>query len=153
VIDGIDDARDVVLVEVEARVYDNALLNRGGTTVTNEAIIDYGPNRRRVEADVDIVEPNINLTKAFNPRIEGRGHTLSMTLELVNTGTSIGYKVALVDPLNPGLCLNAVSVDTSSAPGTTFTNSSTTGCGSVVRIDFNQLAIGARDWRLVPECW
>ncbi|HUN09075.1 MAG TPA: isopeptide-forming domain-containing fimbrial protein [Aggregatilineales bacterium] len=144
VIDGIDDARDVVLVEVEARVYDNALLNRGGTTVTNEAIIDYGPNRRRVEADVDIVEPNINLTKAFNPRIEGRGHTLSMTLELVNTGTSIGYKVALVDPLNPGLCLNAVSVDTSSAPGTTFTNSSTTGCGSVVRIDFNQLAIGAR---------
>jgi uncharacterized repeat protein (TIGR01451 family)/fimbrial isopeptide formation D2 family protein len=144
IIDGVDDALDVVLVEVEARVYDNALLNRGGETVTNEALIDYGPNQRRTEADVDIVEPDINLTKTFTPRIEGRGHVLDMTLDLVNTGTSIGYKVALRDPLNPGLCLNTVTVDVSSAPGTTFTDSSTSGCGGIVQIDFNQLAVGAR---------
>ncbi|MBK9748928.1 MAG: isopeptide-forming domain-containing fimbrial protein [Chloroflexi bacterium] len=144
VIDGIDDDRDVVVVEVEARVYDNQLLNRGGTTVTNEAIIDYGPNRRRAEADVDIVEPNINLTKTFNPRIEGRGHKLFMTLELVNSGSSIAYKVSLRDPLNPGLCLDTISVDASGAPGTTFTNTSTSGCGGIVQIDFTDLGIGER---------
>ncbi|MCA0455419.1 MAG: isopeptide-forming domain-containing fimbrial protein [Chloroflexi bacterium] len=144
VIDGVDDARDVVVVEVEARVYDNELLNRGGTTVTNEAIIDYGPNRRRAEADVDIVEPRINLTKTFNPRIEGRGHKLFMTLDLVNSGTSIAYKAALRDPLNPGLCLDTITVDLSGAPGTTFTNTSTSGCGGIVQLDFNDLGIGER---------
>ncbi|MBK8034654.1 MAG: isopeptide-forming domain-containing fimbrial protein [Chloroflexi bacterium] len=144
IIDGVDNALDMVLVEVEARVYDNALLNRGGETVTNEALIDYGPNQRRTEADVDIIEPNIDLTKTFIPRIEGRGHILAMTLDLVNNGTSIAYKVALNDPWNPGLCLNDVTVDVSGAPGTTFTDSSTSGCGGIIQVDFNQLAVGAR---------
>ncbi|MBL8154854.1 MAG: PD40 domain-containing protein, partial [Anaerolineae bacterium] len=113
-------------------------------TATNRALIDYGPNRREAAAPVDIVEPRLALTKTFIPRVEGRGHELFMTLELVNTGGSTAYNVGLDDPLNIGLCLNRVTVDTAAALGSTVSDASTLGCGGRVNLGIDQLAPGDR---------
>jgi uncharacterized repeat protein (TIGR01451 family)/fimbrial isopeptide formation D2 family protein len=145
VTDGIDDDRDIIRVEVVARVYDDqAGLNVDGRTATNRVLIDYGPNRREATAPVDIVEPRLALTKTFSPRVEGRGHELSMTLELVNTGGSTAYNIRLDDPLNIGLCLNSVVVNTAAAPDSTVTDTSTLGCGGRVNLAIDQLAPGER---------
>lgn len=68
------------------------------------------------DSDVNIVEPNLTMTKtvAANPAVKGQ--TLTYTVQYTNNGTADAFNVELKDTLPPGLTLGTV------AAGCPFTN-------------------------------
>ncbi|MBE2183545.1 MAG: PD40 domain-containing protein, partial [Anaerolineae bacterium] len=138
-IDGVDNDLDLIVVQVVARMHDTPL-NTDGQVRTNTAIFDYGLTQRTSEVSVEVVEPNIELTKQFIPDVQGRGHTVQVELVMTNNGTSIAYNLNLTDQLHALLDLQAVSFTLPG--GTTVTDSSTLGYGGLLDVVFNQLRPG-----------
>jgi hypothetical protein len=77
-------------------VYDNALLNRGGETGCQQALIDYGPNRRRTEPMyIEQYRPDRPSSRASKggayPRHDARSgeqrHSIAYKVALMTRGT------------------------------------------------------------------
>jgi fimbrial isopeptide formation D2 family protein/uncharacterized repeat protein (TIGR01451 family) len=80
--------------------------NRSGVQLTNDATLswlDAGGSAHRLTstAVVNVVEPKLQLSKAFTPSRTAPGGQVTVSFVVTNVGTSTAYGVAISDPLTP----------------------------------------------------
>jgi fimbrial isopeptide formation D2 family protein/uncharacterized repeat protein (TIGR01451 family) len=141
--DNIRDANDLVVVRVVARVRDD-MTNIDGQTKTNTVTIHYGASTETATSTVEIVEPDVQLSKAFSVDLIEVKEPFTMTWVLTNTGNATAYDLTLTDPFDPYLrLLSAPVVDLSQAPNTTLLNQNAPlGAGVTLTYELDQLMVG-----------
>jgi len=124
------------LLYVTARVM-NIPANNGGDTRDNIASLSFtNPNDSSTETITDdpititIIEPNMEITKAFTPDQAAINESVQVTLVVTNSGTSPAYDVIIEDPF-PTATFSAVSEGTTPSDFTYSTE--TTGGNLIVR--------------------
>jgi uncharacterized repeat protein (TIGR01451 family) len=139
--DGLQNDGDRVTVSVVARVIAGDATNSGVPTVTvktNTARLQFNSGAPvQTTRTVNIVEPNIVMTKDFSRSPVSRGETVDLTLVLTNNGTGVAYDLVLTDPL-PKFIINSVTV--TSKPVTTTATDNTTGTN--LQVNFDRLGVG-----------
>ena len=96
--DGVVDDNDRIIVEIVALVNDVAD-NSGGDSLTNNAQVDYGTGTTSASANVEIVEPQLAITKTWTPHSAAPNDTVVITLTVTNNGSATAYDVIVEDPL------------------------------------------------------
>ena len=91
--DGVDDANDRITVEIVARIVD-APANVGGDVLVNNAQFTHDGGSLSDDADIEIVEPQTDLTKSMGPVTDG---TVRISLTIDNTGTAPAYDLSVED--------------------------------------------------------
>jgi len=91
--DGMDDVNDRIVVEIVGRVVDVAA-NSGGAVLTNNAQLTFDGGSLVDAADVELVEPEVEMTKAMSMQPNG---VIEITLSLNNTGTAPAYDLEVRD--------------------------------------------------------
>ena len=91
--DGIDSSADRIVVEIVARVADVGS-NIDGALLTNLGQFSYTGNLLEDSADVEVVEPAVDLTKSMALELDG---TVRLTLSLSNTGSAPAYDLDVTD--------------------------------------------------------
>ncbi|MDZ7789009.1 MAG: hypothetical protein U5L08_00655 [Xanthomonadales bacterium] len=91
--DGVDDANDRVTVEIVARIAD-VPANIGGDVLVNNAQFTHDGGSLSDDADIEIVEPQTDLTKSMGPVTDG---TVRISLTIDNTGTAPAYDLSVED--------------------------------------------------------
>ncbi|MEM9030027.1 MAG: isopeptide-forming domain-containing fimbrial protein [Pseudomonadota bacterium] len=143
--DNTSDADDVITVLVTARVEDVAA-NVDGDTLTNTATLQYNGGSVNDTADVEIVEPELEITKTASSEAFDLGETVTYTVVVAHTSasTATAFDVAISDLVDdPDLSLvdGSVSVNHTSLGDVTAT-AVTTGNGSgdtTIAIDLSSL--------------
>ncbi len=119
--DNVSDAGDVIVFEVRARVPDTAD-NQAADRLVNQARLDYGlaggatASLTRT-ADVEIVEPDLNIEKRASIPSGDAGDRVTYTVVVTHDASSsaTAFGLLLTDLLGPGLELVAGSVTVSLA--------------------------------------
>ncbi len=95
--DNQQDLDDTIAVRITARVLD-VPGNAGGDQLTNDAVFEFGPANgiitRTAQATVDVVEPELALSKAFGEIEDSR---VPITLTVTNTGTGPAFSTLVTD--------------------------------------------------------
>jgi len=91
--DGVDDANDRITVEIVARIVD-VPANTGGDVLVNNAQFTYDGGSLSDDAEIEIVEPQTDLTKSMGPVTDG---TVRISLTIDNTGTAPAYDLSVED--------------------------------------------------------
>jgi uncharacterized repeat protein (TIGR01451 family)/fimbrial isopeptide formation D2 family protein len=91
--DGIDDANDRLTVQIVARIVD-VPANVGGNVLVNNAQFTHDGGSLSDDADIEIVEPQTDLTKSMGPVTDG---TVRISLTIDNTGTAPAYDLSVED--------------------------------------------------------
>lgn len=91
--DGVEDASDRIEVTIVARVVSQPD-NSGGDTLRNVAELTHDGGFLADTADIEIVEPQTNLTKSMGPVTDG---TVRVSLDIENTGTAPAYDLSVED--------------------------------------------------------
>ncbi|MEM6705195.1 MAG: IPTL-CTERM sorting domain-containing protein [Acidobacteriota bacterium] len=95
--DNVADAGDRITLLITARVI-NDPRNADGDNLTNDAALTYATGPPVTDsADVDVVEPDMGLTKSLGAASNG---TIVSTISLTNNGTAPAYDVLIVDVLD-----------------------------------------------------
>ncbi|MEL6525605.1 MAG: DUF11 domain-containing protein, partial [Chloroflexota bacterium] len=102
--DGVTTEADRIRIQIVARLTDDPS-NADGQTKTNTGEIRYtdgGGNDvlREDTRDIDVVEPNLTLSKTFSETVVVRGTSLEMTLVIESDGTAPAYDIVVNDLLN-----------------------------------------------------
>nr|WP_314073334.1 isopeptide-forming domain-containing fimbrial protein [uncultured Roseococcus sp.] len=150
--DNVVNANDRVVIEIVARVLDVAA-NKSGEVLTNNATlsIDDPNGGPRVtwsdSASVEIVEPDLTLTKTVTPERAGANEELTYTITLKNDGAgghaTTAFDLEVLDSLAqlpPNATFLAGSVVVSGAVASVATGN-TVGDTSI-RVTLAQLAVG-----------
>jgi len=95
-VDGVDDAKDKIILEVVARVEGEAA-NQDGNALTNIVKAKTGTNTQTGSVDFDIVVPNLSLTKNDGTDYFSPGGRLVYGLTYENTGSGPALGVALTE--------------------------------------------------------
>ena len=149
---------DRIRVRIVARLSDDAA-NADGQTKTNDAEVSYTDNTGAVVSqgdttDVDVVEPNLTLTKTFSETEVVRGTSLSMTLVIESDGTAPAYDILVNDLLNAGnpstdadlskIRIDSVLISSEPAGANTDVSTSVTGSygSSEVNATIDRLLVG-----------
>ena len=110
--DNANNAEDLIVMQVVARVVDVSA-NTGDDVLVNNASFDFNGGKLTDTADVEIVEPSLNLGKSMGPVANS---TVRITLSVENTGTAPAYDISVSDILDHGVWntaeLSQVSVST-----------------------------------------
>ncbi|MCO8124320.1 isopeptide-forming domain-containing fimbrial protein [Stieleria sp. TO1_6] len=128
-----------IVIEVDALVLNVDGNQDTGTPLTNTAQVDYATFTDTATADVELVEPEVELTKTIvggAPTAPDAGDTVQYEVVLENTGTSTAYNVNFAD-IAPGDTL-IISVDSLVATGFPIAGAPTaaiTGGGTGITID------------------
>jgi uncharacterized repeat protein (TIGR01451 family)/fimbrial isopeptide formation D2 family protein len=141
--DGVSNAADQIVVEIAARLTDDAA-NSNGQTKTNTATVTYGAGSTTASAEFDVVEPVLAIVKAFaSPTITAGGAGSSFTITLSNTGNADAHEVALTDTINALLNVSTITLNLAGAPNTTLlTDNSNSGTPADVDMTFDRLNRG-----------
>ena len=126
--DGVVNANDTVVVRVVGRVRD-VVANANGDTLVNEAAITIGAGSTTASAEVEVVEPVLEITKE-SPLSSGPPGTIeefTVTIAHAGSSTATAYDLLIADLLgDPNLTLVPGTVSTSAgtivggnAPGDT----------------------------------
>jgi len=91
--DGVDDAGDRITVEIVARIVD-VPDNTGGDVLVNNAELAHDAGTLTDDADIEIVEPQTELSKSMGPVTNG---TVRISLAIDNTGTAPAYDLSVED--------------------------------------------------------
>ncbi len=137
-------------IQLEADVLDvvgNDGLPPGQTDLVNNAEITVNSGTPSISNDVTttVVEPEITITKNFNPDQAPVNDSIEVTITIENTGTSDAFEIDLEDPLPSGLTFDGnlthdsgVAPDTLSESGGTITASwATLAVGDTSTITFD----------------
>ncbi len=143
--DGASNAGDRITVRVVAVVSDVAA-NQDGQTKQNEAVLTYDLGSVRATADVDIVEPDLNIVKGVNtPTVDG-DDTVTYTVNISHDpgSTANAYDVVLTDLLaDPDLLLVPGTVNVSGTAAGAATVTSGNGVGdATVGVSITQIDLG-----------
>lgn len=150
--DNVVNANDRVVIEIVARVLDVAANQRGDVLTNNATLSTDDPNGGpRVtwsdSASVEIVEPDLTLTKTVTPEEAGANQELTYTITLRNDGTS-GYSATAFDlevvdelaQLPPNATFLWGTVEVAGAAATIATGNANGDTG--IRVTLAQLAVG-----------
>ncbi|MCA9260002.1 MAG: DUF11 domain-containing protein, partial [Planctomycetales bacterium] len=119
--DGTVTAADILEIRVTALVVDQAA-NANGAVLTNTATIDFGSGQFDVTADVEVVEPLLNIDKSVLQTSGPAGSTVHYTVVTTHdaASTSDAFLVQIADLLtDANVTLTAGSVATTSGTVTT----------------------------------
>lgn len=156
--DGTTTEADRIRVQLVVRLADDAA-NSSAQIKTNTGAINYtdsanNPVSQTDTADIDVVEPLLNLIKDFSQTDVVRGTTLSMTLTLTNNGTAPAYDILVTDIFNntnpsgdvdlSKVRVNSIVVTSQPVGANTNTSGSVTGSygNSTVNATIDRLLIG-----------
>ena len=115
--DGSVTTDDQITLTVTARVLDDAI-NVNLDTLSNNASFTFGvANMLSDTADIEIVEPNLSLSKAMGPMVD---HVVPITLTFSNTGNASAYDIAIEDIFDTTLWDAASIVEVTTPAGFTF---------------------------------
>ncbi|MEE4217579.1 MAG: IPTL-CTERM sorting domain-containing protein [Xanthomonadales bacterium] len=110
--DNTNDAEDMIVMQVVARVVDTPF-NSEANVLVNHALVDFRGGQLTDTADVEIVEPSLSLSKAMGPVVNS---AVRITLTVENTGTAPAYDISVSDVLDHSVwnaaALSPVSVST-----------------------------------------
>jgi len=100
--DGIDNAEDQIVLEVVARVDENAA-NRNGDQLTNTATLNYGTGTVTDTEVVEVVEPELNIDKSALVVTGRPGDIIEYTIVVDHVGgsNSPAYDIVITDPMLP----------------------------------------------------
>ncbi|MEM9826657.1 MAG: isopeptide-forming domain-containing fimbrial protein [Planctomycetota bacterium] len=136
--DGIQDAGDEIVVEVVARVRD-VVGNVNALTLTNQAEVDLGVGSSTATADVEVVEPILNIIKSsqLSGGVPGTTENFTVTIQHTGASTADAYDVLIADLLaDPNLTLVPGTVTTDRGTITTGNGGTDTTIGlSLDRLD------------------
>ena len=93
--DGVSDEKDRIVLEIVGRVVDVGDNVDGGVLVNN-ASFDFQGGGLRDDANIEVVEPQLNLEKSMGPLTNGK---VRITLTLANTGNAPAYDINISDIL------------------------------------------------------
>ncbi|MBL4659964.1 MAG: isopeptide-forming domain-containing fimbrial protein, partial [Alcanivoracaceae bacterium] len=122
--DGINNTDDQIVFEVVAILVDEAVNQNGGNDIINTATFNTGGNTSTGTALIDIIEPEINVTKATVPA--------SITAD---AGDVLDYRITIAHiPASNADAFNFTVTDVLPTPGTNWINDTTVSstCGAVV---------------------
>lgn len=117
--DGVIDAGDRIIFEVDAVVEADATINLDGEVLENDATLSLTAAGTDLEdddtADVSVVVPELSLTKTGSPTSDAdAGDVIDFTIVIENSGTGPAYDLAIEDlMLDAGLSLVTGSVTAS----------------------------------------
>ncbi len=134
--DGTSNASDLITVQITALV-ENVAANQDGDLLTNNARLDYDNGFVTASADVEIVEPELQIDKAISSPTADAGDILTYTLTIDHTGasTATAFDVAITDLLaDPNLQLVGGSVNVTGI-ASAFTINPQAPDGFIVNID------------------
>ncbi|MDX2417287.1 MAG: hypothetical protein QNK19_07490 [Xanthomonadales bacterium] len=112
--DGVSDEKDRIVMQVVGRVA-NVADNANGDLLVNTASFDFTGGSLADDADVEVVEPVLNLTKSMGPVVDTVVR-LSLVVENTGSGTAPAYDINVTDVLEDSVwnsaALSQVSVST-----------------------------------------
>ncbi len=112
--DGVSDEKDRIVMQVVGRVADVAD-NANGDLLVNNASFDFTGGSLADDADVEVVEPVLNLTKSMGPVVDTVVR-ISLVVENTGSGTAPAYDINVTDVLEDSVwnsaALSQVSVST-----------------------------------------
>ncbi len=137
--DGVQDAKDQIVIEVVALLED-VVANQNADLLTNTVDFNYGTGIVSATADIDVVAPvlTIDKTSATTTADSTNVATFTITVQHAGTSTADAFDLHLTDLLTAKLTLVAGSVTTTAG---TVTTGNVVGDTSVV-IDVSTLALG-----------
>nr|WP_245315994.1 isopeptide-forming domain-containing fimbrial protein [Methanobacterium aggregans] len=115
-----------------------------GNPKTNSATLswtDPGNSPITKTASVNVVEPQLSVTKSFSPNPVQGGQTVTVTITVKNTGSSTAYNTVITDPLN-GTNGSQIFDLTSVAEGTTASGFIYNYSNGVVTYTGGDIAVG-----------
>lgn len=137
--DNVLNAGDQIVMEVTARVIDIPA-NVTGTRITNGVVFDYQTGTASASADVEVVEPVLEIDKAVSTPVVDAGDIVTYTVTVRHSAASTGpaFDLVLNDLLQPNLELQAGSVTTNF--GTVVLGNS--GGDTTIRVTVPALLLG-----------
>ncbi len=136
------DAGDEIRIQVVARVAD-VPANADGDTLTNSATADFGTGMVTDTADVDIVEPVLNIAKAASTTDLAPGDTFTYTLTVTHdaASTSSAFDLSITDLLaDPLISLVPASVVVVGGSGVVVNSGNGAG-DSTIDVTIGELAL------------
>ncbi len=127
--DGVSNSDDQLVMEVVARL-ENLAANQNGDTLTNQVTLDYGTGSQTDSADVEVVEPDLSISKTADDDTPFLGQTVIYTITVQHSGSSTAdaEDIVITDTIPAGLnyvpgsaSLPASQVDESGLPTVVFT--------------------------------
>jgi len=120
---------EYIVIEFNALVCNDAS-NVNGTPLPNTFSVSVGGNQIATSnsINVNIVEPNLTMTKTVAPNPAVKGQTLTYTVQFTNNGSADAFDVVFQDTLPTGLTLGTI---TASCPFTSGGNAITMTCVQV----------------------
>ena len=96
---------NVFYIDIDFRVADSSAnpAHNPGNPKTNTATMNWSdPGNTPITrtASVNIIEPFLNINKSFNPNPVQGSDTVTVTLNVTNSGNSTAYHTVITDPLN-----------------------------------------------------
>ncbi len=137
--DGSQDANDEIAVEIRARVED-VPANTNAIALVNTATADFGTGTAQDQASVEVVEPELTITKTPSSTTVVGGNTVTYTVDVAHDAASnmTAYDLVIEDPFTDGrLALVVGSVTTTLG---TVTTGNTAG-DTTVRVDLASLTL------------
>ena len=99
---------ETIIVEVNA-VVKNDINNVAGSPYINTASIDYTENLgppQTSTADVDVIEPSVDIVKTVSPLTGDAGDTFVYTITVTNNGTAPAFDLEVIDPVSNDMTVN-----------------------------------------------
>jgi len=147
--DGVIDDRDRIVVEITARVIDEAP-NADGLVINNMAEVVAGSVSASAAVDVEIVEPALDMEKTFGALVDGR---VEVNLKVTNTGTAPAFSGVVTDDFPetaPADWLPASMEPVSVPPGWELSQESSAGVTTVTLSIDGDLASPSPQQVLLP---
>ncbi len=104
--DNIDDANDILTIDVLVRIEDDPR-NNEGDNFTNVATFDFGSGTVTDDAVIDVVEPELVITKDVSDEKPFLGDAITYTIVVENAASATGpiFDVLVEDVIQTGLTL------------------------------------------------
>ncbi len=103
--DNLVNSGDLVTIYVVGLVEDKNPGNLNGTSLTNQATLNFNGYLDVLNVGLVVVEPNLRMTKVASPLIGDAGDVVHhvLTIYHTNTSASTAYDLLIVNPLEPNL--------------------------------------------------
>ena len=135
--DGVVDARDQVVIQVSATLVDEAA-NANSDALTNNALVQFGSGLdASASADIDVVEPLLNIDKSGSITQGDAGDVVTFTITIDHLPASVAdaHDLVFQDMLPTDLVLNTGSISVTSGPAFDIN----TSAGNTVALGWDRL--------------
>lgn len=131
-----DDTNNAFLICLQALVLNEAG-NQNGDTLTNSATLTVTSNNLTDTQDVNVLEPELQVTKTVTDPNPAPGEVVTFTLTVNHAPTSAAdaFDVLIYDDLPAGLALDLASITVTPSPGLSGVTNNSAGSRVEVAVD------------------